>query len=145
MSRTLPLALLLAASLACGPLVMIPGGALSGTPTAAPSDWAFTDAVDTVQLETNPDDPYSVNVWGVAAGDAFYIGAGDRTSQWAANILANPLVRLRVDDALYDLRATEVTDDAERDVFLAAVAKKYDYTPDPEDRDAATLFKLSAR
>ena len=52
----------------CGPIVMVPGGELSGTTTPVPADWAFSDAVETVQLETRPDDPYSVNVWGVSDG-----------------------------------------------------------------------------
>jgi hypothetical protein len=145
MSRALALGLVLLAPLACGPLVMIPGGALSGEVAPAPSDWAFSDAVDTVQLETNPADPYSVNVWGVGAGSAFYIGAGDKDSQWARNIRANPQVRLRIDGVLYELSAEEIEDEAELEVFLAAAQKKYDFEPEPDQRESATLFKLTAR
>ena len=45
-----------AASLAaCGrPFVLLPGGALEGQTAAIPESWSFTDAVDTVQLETRP-------------------------------------------------------------------------------------------
>ena len=46
---------------ACGPIVMIPGGELSGTPAPVPESWDFTNEVDTIQLETRPEDPYSVN------------------------------------------------------------------------------------
>ena len=146
MTRTLALVLPLALlSLACGPLVMIPGGALSGEVSPPPDDWSFSDAIDTVQLETNPADPYSVNVWGVAAAGAFYIGAGDKDSQWARNIRANPNVRLRIEGALYELAAQEVLDDAEREVFLAAAKKKYDFEPEPDQRETSTLFRLGPR
>ena len=144
MLRSLLLLALLWVPLGCGPFVMFPGGALSGDVTALPASWAFTDAVDTVQLETNPDDPYSVNVWGVAAGDTFYI-AGDRDNQWAQNIRANPNVRLRVDGRIYELTARETRDDADLDAFMAAVKRKYDYEPDTEQRGRASLFRLSPR
>ena len=53
-----------ALALACGPIGPIPGGALRGDPVAEPvQDWSFLDAEHTVQLETRPGDPYSVNVW----------------------------------------------------------------------------------
>lgn len=148
-ARTIPTRLWLVVGLllttACGPLVMIPGGRLEGTPTPVPDDWSFTDAVDDVQLETNPEDPYSVNVWGVAVGSDFYIAAGDRESQWAQNIRANPLVRLKVEDALYELRAVSTTDEARLEAFLAGAKEKYDFEPDEADRENAALFHLTAR
>ena len=54
-------ALLLAA---CGPLGPFPSGELSGELETEPvSDWSFLAAHETVQLETRPDDPYSLNIW----------------------------------------------------------------------------------
>ena len=69
------LVLMLTASItACsGPFVLLPGGALEGSTVAIPDSWAFTDAVKTVQLETRPVDPYSVNVWVIAIGENLYI------------------------------------------------------------------------
>ena len=40
-----------------GPMGPIAGGALEGTPTPWPDDWAFTDEIENVLLETNPEDP----------------------------------------------------------------------------------------
>ncbi len=136
---------ILVLAIGCGPLVMIPGGRIDGTPTPPPGDWSFSDAVDTVQLETNPDDPYSVNVWGVAAGAAFYIAAGDRDSQWARNMNRDPEVRLKIEDAIYELRAVPVEDEAELERFLAAAKKKYDFEPDEEQRAGAQLYRLEPR
>ena len=63
---------------ACEPLWVIPGGTLAGDESGPPGDWSFSDAIDTVQVETRPTNPYSVNVWGVAVGRHFYVGHGLR-------------------------------------------------------------------
>jgi hypothetical protein len=125
---------------------MIPGGSLSGDVQPVPADWSFTDEVETVQLETRPDDPYSVNVWGVGVGDTFYIASGRGIdAAWAEHIEANPNVRLRVGDAIYELAAARTTDPAELDAFLAAAKQKYDFEPEPEQRETAVLYRLTPR
>jgi hypothetical protein len=139
------IALLLVAG--CGPLVMVPGGELSGTVKPTPSDWSFTDSVETVQLETRPEDPYSVNVWGVAAGNAFYIASGrGESAAWAKHIAADPRVRVRVGNDLYELVAVRTADEAEMNAFLDAAKKKYeDFEPDESQRKEAILFRLEPR
>jgi hypothetical protein len=137
--------ILLALTLACGPIVMIPGGALSGDVKPAPTDWSFADDVDTVQLETNPADPYSVNVWGVGSGAVFYIAAGEKTNQWAENLRADSRARIRIGSDVFEVKAIETADDAELDAFLTAAQAKYDFEPDPEQRAKATLFRFEAR
>lgn len=132
-------------TLACGPIVMIPGGEIRGTPRSVPSSWAFTDDVETFVLETRPADPYSVNVWAVAAGGRLYVAAGDAENAWAANIAADPRVRLKVDEDVFELKATAIQDPAERELFLKAVKEKYDFEPDPEQQGKSLLFRLEAR
>ena len=130
----------------CGPIVMIPGGELSGTVQPLPADWAFSDAFDTVQLETRPQDPYSVNVWAVAAADAIFVAAGGGLeTAWAQHIEADERVRLRIEDALYELRATREDDPATRERVLQALQKKYDFEPDDEDTAKAILYRLDRR
>ena len=145
--RHLALCLLATLFLAgCGPLVMIPGGELSGEVKPPPSDWSFTDEIDNVQLETRPEDPYSVNVWAVAANDAIYIASGDGADAgWAKNIAEDSRVRLRVGDDIYEMKAEQTTDEAELDAFLVSAQEKYDFEPDPEDREEAVLFRLTPR
>ena len=61
------LALLTLLATACGgpKFGVLPGGQLGGAVVSGPvDDWGFTDAVSRVQLETRPDDPYSVHVYG---------------------------------------------------------------------------------
>ena len=141
--------LLALASLAgsCGPLGPLPGCSLSGEVVAeTPASWAFTDEIEDVQLETRPGDPYSVTIWGVADGTAFYVASGKGgESSWAANIQADPHVRLRAGELVYELRAARVTDEAEIESVLAAMQRKYDFTPDADQRAKAWLFRLTPR
>lgn len=134
-------------AMACDPLGPLPGGALSGPVSAVPSDWAFSDEIETVQLETRPEDPYSVNIWGAGLDDGFYIASGQGgEAEWAQHISDNSDVRLRVGEAVYELRATRVDQDSEaREAFLAAVQRKYDWTPDGEDTESAWLYRLDPR
>jgi hypothetical protein len=145
---TTTLAMLMAAALlfaACGPIVMIPGGALSGTLKPAPADWSFTDAIDNVQLETRPGDPYSVNVWGIGAGKDFFIAAGESSNTWAQHILEDPNVRLRVGDDLYELVAERTDSEADRNTFIERAQAKYDWELDEEQAASAILFRLRSR
>jgi hypothetical protein len=142
----LPIIVLVISSLfACGPLVMIPGGELSGETRSVPSDWSFSDTVKTVQLETRPANPYSVNIWGVGVDSDFYVAAGDGESAWARHITDDDNVRLRIGDAIYEMRAVRDKSPESRDRFLAAVKQKYDYEPDEDQASDAALFRLVAR
>jgi hypothetical protein len=147
MTHALFLALLLAAPLvACGgPFVLLPGGALEGETVAAPDDWSFTDAVDTVQLETRAADPYSVNLWVIALGPTLYVHAGASRSEWVENMEADPNVRLRVNGSIYQLTASRVEDQAEFDRFSNAYEQKYGSRPRNGSVTEAYLFRLAAR
>lgn len=136
---------------ACGPpLGPLPGGRLSGEVVAPPADWTFTNAHDTVQLETNPADPYSVNIWGTRVGDSFYVAAGEGgEATWAQHIEADPNVRLGVGGNLYELRAVRIDLDDEpetRAAFLAALQQKYDFDAEEDERSSeAWLYRLDPR
>lgn len=128
-----------------GPFVLLPGSSLEGTTVAAPSDWSFTDAVSTVQLETLPADPYSVNIWVIALGEHLYVHAGANRSEWVENMEKDPNVRIRVDESIYELRASRVDTQEEFDRFSDAYEKKYDRRPRNENVAEAYLFRLAAR
>ena len=128
-----------------GPFVLLPGGALDGQAAEVPESWSFTDSVDTVQLETNPVDPYSVNIWAVGLAENVYVHAGANRAAWVENMEADPQVRLQVDDSIYELAAARVEGQQEFDRFSDAYEQKYGRRPGNEVVGEAYLFRLAAR
>ena len=152
--RTFLASLLLAAAgfgLACGPVGPIRGVRLRGPVEPAPAVWSAIDSVRTVQLETRPDDPQSVNVWlGVVGGEPFIATSLIRGTDvpaergWVKNVLADPRVRLRVDGRVHELKAIRVDDAAQAERVREAMMKKYDVDPDAH-ASAAWVFRLEPR
>lgn len=121
------------------PVVVIPGGQLSGVVAEAPERW--TSVADVVQLETRPSDPYSVNIWALVDQGNLYL-ATDK-AQWLPHIAEDNRVRLSSDGIIYELAATPVTDPSEKASMLAAYKKKYNY--DAEGNSMSSPFRLSKR
>jgi hypothetical protein len=134
----------LALVLACR-YVPLPGGELGGTPKPAPEDWSFLAETSIVQIETRPSDPYSVNLWAVGMGPVVYIHAGASRSAWVEHLEADPRLRLRVDQDLYDLRAVRVTSQEEFDRFADAYDAKYGVRPRNENVAEVYLLRLEPR
>jgi hypothetical protein len=128
-----------------GPTLLMPGGKLDGTATPTPSDWAFVEDYGTVQLETRPEDPYSVNVAYTRIDGRLYINAGDTETQWVKNIADDPRVRLRLDGAIYDLVAERVGDAGEIAAFGAAWTSQSVFRRDPRELDRVWLYRLASR
>jgi hypothetical protein len=128
-----------------GPFLTLPGGALDGSTAALPKSWSFTDAVTTMQLETAPGDPYSVNIWVTAVGDRLYVHAGANRATWVENIEADPQVRLRVEGSIYELAAARVETQEEFDRFSDGYEQKYGRRPRNENVAEAYLFRLEPR
>ena len=129
----------------CGSYNPLPGGKLDGSAAPAPKDWTFSDEISIVQLETRPEDPYSVNIWAVGMGSFLYLHAGANRSSWVEHMEANSDVRIRVEDKLYDLRASRVEGQDEFDQFSDAYEAKYSTRPRNENVAEAYLFRLGAR
>ena len=138
--------LLLHVVLGCsGPVMLLPGGSLTGESTPAPSDWVFAGDYGTVQLETRPEDPYSVNVAFTVVDGEIYLNAGNTETRWVKNMTQNPLVRLRMDGRLYDLRAERVTGAAEIAAFAEAWTGQSMFRRDPAKLDKVWIYRLVAR
>lgn len=143
--RLIAISLLLSAIGCNGPFVLLPGGKLDGSPLPTPANWAFAGDYGTVQLETHPEDPYSVNVAYTVLNGQIYINAGDTETQWVQHMRANPLVRLRLEGSLYDLRADRVTDAAKIVEFGKAWTDQSMFRRDPTELDEVWLYRLVAR
>lgn len=130
----------------CGePFVLIPGASLSGTVAPAPESWNEIAKADTIQVEFDPADPYSINIWGVGIDRDLYIATGDSGTRWTARIAKDPRVRVRIDATVYELTATEVLEPTERGRVLDAYVRKYE-----EDRSDSfvadgMIFRLDRR
>jgi hypothetical protein len=154
--RTFPflgaLALALIGMACGGPLGPIAGGHLRGNAhTGAVKDWSFAKDVHTVQLETNPKSPHSVNTWiGVVDGHAYIptsliLGSDVPTERkWVANVVANPAIRLRIEGVVFDLDVVKVENAEEREKARSAMMTKYGADPDPHSTDA-WIFRLEER
>ena len=137
-------ALTLAAACA-DPTLLLPGGALEGQTSAVPGSWTFTDEIDTIQLETDPAEPYSVNIWVIALDQHLYVHAGANRAAWVEHMEADPKVRMRVDESIYELAAARVSEQEEFDRFSDAYEQKYGRRPRNENVAEAYLFRLGAR
>ncbi len=128
-----------------GPFLVLPGGKLEGTMAAAPDDWSVTREVDTVQLETRPADPYSVNIWMIGKGPHVYVATGDDPTGWSEHLDRNPDVRLRVRGVVYELEAQRVVDLDEKLAIGDEYVQKYDVDADDNWVQDGQLFRLDRR
>ncbi len=99
-----------------GPFLMIPGGALRGEVVAEPvTDWSFADDAF-VDVEFRPDDPYSVELNYIVRDGRLYLDPAEGRT-WLDYLRADPRVRIRFDDSIYEAEAVLVEDPAEREGF----------------------------
>ena len=113
----------------------VAGGKLDGEPTPWPNDWTFTDEFENVLLQTDPEDPYSVTLWGVAVEDQFFIAGQSRDSRWCKKILEDARVVVSVQGQLYSGLAYEETNPEVLQRVLDAYITKYDFDIDELDED----------
>ena len=130
---------------ACGPFLLFPGGKLDGSVKPTPASFAFASDAGTIQIETRPADPYSVNVACAIVGDRLYVSGGDTKTRWVENIEADPLVRARIDGDVYELRARRVVDDAELRAFAVAWMKLGSWARDPTKLGEVWVYQLEPR
>jgi len=129
----------------CGEYLPMSSGALTGKVTPLPKSWSDVAAAEIIQLETNPADPYSVNLWVIGDGELLYVFAGDNHTQWVQHIEVDPRVRLQIGEAVYQLEASRVTDAAEFERFAQAWDAKYGHRPRNESVTETWLIRLSQR
>jgi hypothetical protein len=119
---------------ACGP---VPGGSLEGTRASSPSNWSdvLDDDRGFCEIESRPGEPHSIQLECFVREGRLYVQSHRwafaswwPTQSWAVVWVAEPEVLVRVDSALYELRAVHVTDAAERIPILES--RGYDPVPD---------------
>jgi hypothetical protein len=142
--RILTAVILATLLVSCGePLSMFPGGQLSGQVHAAPSTWV--DVPETIQVETRPSDPYSINIWSVGIGQHLYIATSASGTTWSDFISTDSNIRARLGSSMHELDATSITDPAERSTVAAAYVSKYELDKDDNWVDEGLIFRLDRR
>jgi hypothetical protein len=127
------------------PFIVFAGDDLEGEVSDAPADWSILEDIDTAQLETQPDDPYSVNIWVAGIGSDAYVATGEDGTNWSEHIAVNHDVRLRVEDRIYELEAVRVHDATELNKVSRAYVKKYGLDADDNWVMTGQVFRLDRR
>jgi hypothetical protein len=128
-----------------------PGVWLSGeVAEAPPGDWAFSDEVDLIQLESETvyGIPHSVTVVCFRYGGDLYVPSRGAVEKfWVSNVLRYPDVRLRIAGRIYPARAeqVDVEDPAVRAPLMAAIGAKYpDIGRDTQKNQDMWIFRMTA-
>ncbi len=120
-------------------------GALEGTVTQSPDDWSEVAKTEIIQLETNPDEPYSVNLWICQVDADLYVYAGDSRAQWIENLEKNSAARLGVTGAIYELQGERIIDQELFDEFAECWNSKYGNYPRNRNANETYLVRLTTR
>ena len=145
-TRNLALIALTFALAACeAPIIFTSGGALDGIEAEPPAVWQFEQASDLAQLETRPEEPYSINLVYVQMDGKLYIYAGPTRTNWVQHIEEDPRVRLLIGDTIYPLRAVRIEDQAELEAFAKLWVEGSFFQRDPLQFDEVWLYQLDAR
>ncbi len=144
MSRFVVGTLCVLALAACSePFATIPGGQLSGAMNDPPVQWETVP--ETVQLETRPTNPYSINIWSVGIGRDLYVATSADGTTWSGFIAEDRAVKVRMGDRLYPLHAAQVDDPGERGRVAAAYLEKYDVDENDGWVQRGLIFRLDRR
>ena len=126
-------------------MIVMAGGQLSGEVTDPPADWSEFNDEEIIQLETRPEDPYSVNIWMIASGPNLYVATGDDPTRWSRILEENPDVRVRIRGLIYELEAHRVEDVVEKTAIGNEYVRKYDVDDDDNWVEEGQLFRLDRR
>lgn len=129
-----------------GPLPFMSGGALEGAVEPPPPEWNFGTDYGVFQLETRPQDPYSVNLAYTILNGVFYVYAGDTETEWVRHMEVDPRVRVRHDGRIYELEARRVVEPGENATFAKRWAESSFFHRDPRElQDETWLYRLEPR
>ena len=144
MSRIIVGTLCVLALAACSePFATIPGGELAGSMEDPPLEWQSVP--ETIQLESRPTNPYSINIWSVGLDRDLYIATSADGTTWSAFIAEDRAIKVRLGERIYPLHAAEVNDPTERGRVAAAYLEKYDVDENDGWVQRGLIFRLDRR
>lgn len=121
------------------------GGKLEGALTPIPDAWVAVTDADVIQIETNPQAPYSVNLWVTVMDNVPYIHAGANRATWVEHLEENPELLLGHEGFLYEVEAQRVTSQEELERLSEPYKAKYGNYPRNMNIDEIYLYRLLPR
>lgn len=135
----------LAILLATAAWLVLPRGELAGVVSAVPNSWDFVGPDRACTIETAAPSPRSVRVGCYAVEGQLFVHSHRWADQpprfgtsWVAEVAKNPLVRIQIDESIYELEAHEVVDEGRRATIL--VPRGHEPVP-----AGMRLFRFSSR
>jgi hypothetical protein len=134
------------------PIGPMPGLRIGGSVTDVPAAWTAAELPDEILFGTYDGAlPYVVTIWIVASGGGLYV-VGDPASTWVEKATSTSEVKVRIHDAVYEMRARRMPP-GRVDVLQAYVDRYKDdypeiidgFPPVPELAQSSALFELTAR
>jgi len=109
------------------PCSRIPGTGLSGNlQVGSVDDWRFVNEVELCQIEVSAVIPWSVNLncMSSESGELYFSCSRCEGKTWSTAALSNPRARLRVNEDVYPIHLSRVSDSDELDIAWQARSKK---------------------
>jgi len=109
------------------PCSRIPGTSLAGNLKAGlVEDWHFVNKVELCQIEVSAVIPWSVNLNCMSSenGELYFSCSNCEGKTWSTAALSNPRARLRVNEDIYPIHLSRVSDSDELDIAWQARSKK---------------------
>ncbi len=143
-------ALLVVLAASCAEYLPFSGGALQGQVVAAPATWDQVADIDIIQFETQPEEPYSVNLWVVEMDNLLYVHSGANRTDWVVHIEQDDRVRLGTNGSIFELTAERMVPEkaGDEDEFLRLAERykaKYGNYPRNMNLGEIYLYRLSRR
>ena len=89
-------------------------------------DWSFSDEHLLLQIESRPENPYSVNITFLThQGQLYVVCVYAEESRWGRYLQETPEARLKIDGRIYPGRVTLVEDPVLIDEMIDPYAAKY--------------------
>ena len=95
------------------PWAQLPGKRITGEEvTERIDDWSFMAPSTRVILEVRPSDPYSLYIRAYQHKGVLFLNSISPENRWTQFLLEEPNLRLKVENKIYKVRATQVEDPA---------------------------------
>ena len=130
------------------PCERTPGGYLLGNVITRPvQDWTFANDVPLCQVEVSTGVlPHSINLNCMASEGELYLSCANCDGKrWSTAALKNPDARLRLDDDVYPVRLSRVTDPSTLDRAWIARAQKRNRPTDQPRQEGWWSFRVESR